>query len=74
MRCTTTLDRRAWFGALHVVIVAEMVTLLAYRLKCPLTDGAERYSEGRSPNFDVFLPRRLARWNEEVFSGVRVAA
>lgn len=68
------LDRLDGFGALHVVIVAETVTLVAFRLKCPLTYVAERYTEDRRPNFDIFLPRWLARWNEEIFSVMLVVA
>ena len=35
---------------------------------------AARYTDDRSPNFDIFLPRALARWNKEVFTVLLVIA
>jgi len=35
--------------------------------RCPLTDLAARYTNHRADNFDIFLPRWLARRNKEIF-------
>lgn len=67
-------DQVEWFLGLHVLIGAEILVLFAYRWKCPLTYVAERYTERREPNFDIFLPAWLARWNKEVFTLVLVGA
>ncbi len=67
-------DDRALFAGLHVPIVAEIVVLAAFRWTCPLTHVAARYTDDRSPNFDIFLPRTLARWNKEVFTVLLVVA
>lgn len=67
-------DRLDWFVWLHVVIGAEIVALAIFRWKCPLTYLAERYTDRREPNFDIFLPMWLARWNKEVFTLILVGA
>ena len=67
-------DDRTVFAALHAVIVAEIVVLVAFRWTCPLTHVAARYTDDQSPNFDIFLPRALAKWNKEVFTAILVVA
>jgi hypothetical protein len=67
-------DQRALFAALHVPILAEIVVLAAFRGTCPLTHVAARYTDDRSPDFDIFLPRLLARWNKEVFTALLLVA
>lgn len=62
------------FAGLHVVIVAELLVLIAFKGTCPLTHVAARYTADRSPNFDIFLPRALAKWNKEVFTFILVVA
>ena len=37
------------------------------RGRCPLTDVAGRYTEERADNFDIYLPRWLARYNKLIF-------
>ncbi len=69
-----TLDAPAAFGWLHGIIGAEILALALFRWKCPLTYLAERYTSERSPNFDIYLPRGLARWNKEIFTVILVAA
>ncbi len=69
-----TLDQWGAFAGLHVIIVSEIAVLAAFRWTCPLTHLAARYTDDRSPNFDIFLPRTLARWNKEIFSVILVAA
>lgn len=66
------LDSPGLFGALHVIIGAELLTLLLFRGKCPLTHVAARYTDDRRPNFDIFLPETLARYNKEVFTAILV--
>ncbi len=43
------------------------------RWRCALTDVAARYTDGRADNFDIYLPRWLARHNKELFGGIFVA-
>jgi hypothetical protein len=35
---------------------------------------AERYTDDRRPNFDIFLPLPVARWNKQIFTAILVAA
>lgn len=54
--------------SLSVVIAVEIALLAGNRGRCPLlTDLAARFTENRSPNFDIYLPVWLARHNKEVF-------
>jgi len=48
-------------------VLLEVAILLANRMRCPLTDVATRYTENREPNFDIYLPRWLARNNKVIF-------
>lgn len=58
------------FTAAWVVIglvVIEVVMLVVNRLRCPLTDVAARYTDDRRPNFDIYLPVWIAKYNKEIF-------
>src|SRR4029077_14461599 len=52
---------------LSVLVWAEVALLVANGLRCPLTGIAERYTEARNANFDIFLPAWLARNNKSIF-------
>jgi hypothetical protein len=54
-------------GLLIAVVMLEVLVLLANRWRCPLTDVAARYTADRRDNFDIYLPRWLARHNKSVF-------
>lgn len=49
------------------VVLGEVVVLLLNRMRCPLTPLAARFTESREPNFDIYLPRWLARHNQAIF-------
>jgi hypothetical protein len=53
-------------------VIMEGVVLLLNKGSCPLTPLAARYTENRADNFDIFLPRWLARHNKTVFTTVFV--
>lgn len=38
-----------------------------------MSDQAERYTDDRTPNFDIFLPRWLARSNKQISTALLVA-
>jgi len=54
-------------AALSAVVWLECGVLAANRGKCPLTNLAEKCSNARQPNFDIYLPRWIARWNKVIF-------
>ncbi|MGF1467093.1 MAG: hypothetical protein ACFCGT_13280 [Sandaracinaceae bacterium] len=67
-------DRPGLFARLHLVIVAEILVLVAFRWTCPLRHIAARYTDDRSVNFDIFLPDVIARWNKPIFTTILLVA
>ncbi len=59
-----------WAAILSVVILIEMVVLLANGWRCPMTDLAAKYTDDRSPNFDIYMPNWLARHNKTIFGSL----
>lgn len=55
------------------LVAVEVAVLAANRLTCPLTPLAARYTEDREPNFDIYLPRFVARYNKEIFGPLYLA-
>lgn len=57
---------------LIAVVAVEVVILAVNQWSCPLTAVAARYTEDRRPNFDIYLPVWLARYNKEIFGSLLV--
>jgi hypothetical protein len=59
-------------GALWMSLLGwvEVLILAASRRRCPLTGMAGRYTEDRSDNFDIFLPKWLAKHNQLIFGSL----
>lgn len=49
------------------LVGVEVIVLAVNRMRCPLTDVAARYTTDRAPNFDIYLPVWLARYNKDIF-------
>ena len=66
----------AWVGLfdaisiLAALVSVEGIVLVVNGGRCPLTDLAARYTDRRDDNFDIYLPRRLARHGKVVFGGL----
>lgn len=60
------IDRWFWIGLWLVGI--EILVLLLFRMSCPLTVVARRYSDSQRPNFDIYLPAFIARHNKTIYS------
>jgi hypothetical protein len=56
-----------------VVVLGEVVVLVLNGMRCPLTDVAQRYTDDRPDNFDIYLPLWLARNNKRIFGALFVA-
>jgi hypothetical protein len=67
---TGRVDAYTWIGIGFVIM--EGVVLLLNKGSCPLTPLAARYTENREDNFDIFLPRWLARHNKAAFTTIFV--
>jgi hypothetical protein len=59
--------------ALAGVVAIEVFVLVANRMRCPLTAVAARYTDDRAENFDIWLPRWLARHNQAIFGTLYAA-
>ena len=60
-------------AVLTALLLIEVFVLLLNDLRCPLTTVAARYTDDRRPNFDIYLPTWLARYNKEIFGPIFVA-
>jgi hypothetical protein len=59
---------------LIAVVLGEVAVLVVNRMRCPLTGVAARYTDDRAENFDIYLPRWLAKHNKTIFGTLYVAA
>lgn len=59
-----------WGAGLSGTVLMECAVLAINRGRCPLTDLAERYTDDRRANFDIYLPLWLARWNKWIFGAL----
>lgn len=67
---TNQLDLWLWIG--YGIIALEVITLLIFKLSCPLTVIARRYSDSQKDNFDIFLPNWLARYNKHIYTLIMI--
>ncbi|NER10168.1 hypothetical protein SAMN06265375_101294 [Muriicola jejuensis] len=63
-----TVNIYTWIGI--VLILGEGLTLLIFKMFCPLTLIARKYSDSTKDNFDIFLPNWLARHNKLIFTSI----
>lgn len=52
------------------LIIAEGAVLVLFKMFCPLTLIARKYSDSEKDNFDIFLPNWLARHNKIIFTTI----
>ncbi len=77
--CVVAIPVATWFGkhniavGLVAIVFVEVLVLLLNKWNCPLTGVAARYTEDRRDNFDIYLPRLLARYNKQVFGTLYLA-
>lgn len=57
-----------WFWLPVLILSAEIIVIFVNKWKCPLTNIAETLTDERKPNFDIYLPEWLAKYNKEIFS------
>ncbi len=61
-----------WIGI--ALIIGEGLTLLIFKMFCPLTLIARKYSDSEKDNFDIFLPNWLAKHNKVIFTSIFIVA
>ncbi len=52
------------------LVVLEGITLAVFKMFCPLTLIARKYSDSKKDNFDIFLPNWLAKYNKIIFTSI----
>lgn len=57
-------------AALIGLVALEALVLLLNKWSCPLSGVAARYTERREENFDIYLPRWLAKYNKSIFTSL----
>ena len=60
-----------WIGI--GLIIGEGFVLLIFKMFCPLTLIARKYSDSQKDNFDIFLPNWLAKHNKVIFTSIFLA-
>lgn len=65
---TNNITNYTWAGI--VLILGEGLVLLIFKMYCPLTILARKYSDSQKDNFDIFLPNWLAKYNKTIFTTI----
>jgi hypothetical protein len=52
------------------IIILEGGVLLIFKMYCPLTLLARKYSDSEADNFDIYLPNKLAKYNKQIFTTI----
>ena len=65
---TNTITDYTWISI--GLIIGEGLTLLFFKMFCPLTLLARKYSDSKKDNFDIFLPNWLAKYNKLIFTTI----
>jgi hypothetical protein len=66
------LEEYTYAAVLIAIVFVEVLVLLLNGLRCPLTTVAARFTDDRHENFDIYLPRWLARHNKLIFGTLYV--
>lgn len=62
------IDKWVWIGL--GLFLFEAIILLIFKMKCPLTLIARRYSDSDKHNFDIYLPNWLAKYNLVIYISI----
>ena len=52
------------------LVILEGIILTIFKMFCPLTILARKYSDSEKDNFDIFLPNWLAKYNKVIFTTI----
>lgn len=61
-------DSRLWVG--YGLVFLEGVTLLIFKMTCPLTLIARNYSNSTKDNFDIYLPNWLSKFTKLIYTAI----
>lgn len=60
------IDKWVWIGL--GLFGLEAIILVLFKMSCPLTVIARKYSSSAMDNFDIFLPNWLAKHNKFIYT------
>lgn len=60
------IDNFIWIGI--GLILLEFLLLWFFKMRCPLTIIARKYSNSTKENFDIYLPNWLAKYNKQIYT------
>jgi hypothetical protein len=64
------IDKWLWIG--YGLVILEGITLLIFKMFCPLTVLARKYSDATKDNFDIYLPNWLAKYTKIIYTSIFV--
>lgn len=59
-----------WVWICVGLVLMEGLVLLIFKMFCPLTVIARKYSDSSKDNFDIFLPNWLAKYNKLIYTSI----
>jgi len=62
------ITKYTWIGV--GLVILEGIVLVVFKMFCPLTIIARKYSSSEKDNFDIFLPNWLAKYNKLIFTTI----
>lgn len=63
-----------WVWVCIGLVILEGLILLIFKLFCPITIIARKYSDSRKANFDIYLPNWLAKYNKQIYTSLFMLA
>lgn len=63
-----------WVWICVGLVLLEGMVLLLFKMFCPLTIIARKYSNSTKDNFDIFLPNWLAKYNKIIYTSIFLIA
>lgn len=63
-----------WVWVSIGLVLLEGIVLLVFKMKCPLTVVARKYSDSSNDNFDIYLPNWLAKYNKLIYTSIFIIA
>jgi len=68
-------NRIDWFTYLsNAAVFVEGIVLLIFKWKCPMTSLARRYTDNQEINFDIFIPKIIAKHHKTIFTTLYIIA
>lgn len=63
---TNKINKWVWIGI--GLFALEGIVLVLFKMMCPLTVIARKYSNSTKDNFDIFLPNWLAKYTKLIYT------